>query len=150
MLSQITRLLGAPLEAIVNTLDRRAERSHLENIRTLEIDDERHARRIDNIREGRQAEEDWNLASIQNAGWKDDFITGLYSIPLVMAFVPFLAQYALEGFEVLEMMPDWYIWSVGAVLCSALGLRGGLQVFERFTRTRRPNPRNRDLTGETS
>ena len=53
---------------------------------------------------------DWDLEAIRGArnSWKDEWLVILFSIPLILAFVPNMELVVLNGFEVLEQMPEWY------------------------------------------
>ena len=52
---------------------------------------------------------DWEtaMARASNQSWKDEWLTILFSIPLVLAFVPSSVPYVRQGFEVLSTMPEW-------------------------------------------
>jgi hypothetical protein len=50
--------------------------------------------------EGRDHE--WELESIRNSGWKDEWVLVVMTIPLVLVFIPFTQQVVLEGFQTLE------------------------------------------------
>jgi len=43
-----------------------------------------------------------------STSWKDEYLTLLISIPLIMCFIPSLVPYVREGFAVLDTMPKWY------------------------------------------
>ena len=53
------------------------------------------------------------------AGWMDDYLLLLHSIPMIMVFVPPWRHTAIEGIDALAALPDWYlaVWfsMVGAV-----------------------------------
>ena len=71
--------------------------------------------------EGRDHE--WELARIQDSGFKDEWVLALLSIPLILVFVPTTAPYVLSGFEVLEKTPDWYQWLVLLIFTAIYGIR---------------------------
>ena len=73
----------------------------------------------------------WEKASIENAGWKDEFLLLLFSIPLVMCFVPGGSPYVREGFSALNECPEWYRWSICIMVGSAYGYR---KIADRFTK----------------
>ena len=71
-----------------------------------------------------------NLASwdeIQAKGsqtsWKDEYLTIVLSIPLIMCFIPSLAPYVGQGFEVLKETPEWYQYLVGVVVAASFGIK---------------------------
>jgi hypothetical protein len=53
------------------------------------------------------------------AGWMDDYLLLLHSIPMIMVFVPAWRLTGIEGIDALAELPDWYlaVWfsMVGAV-----------------------------------
>ncbi|CAH9012361.1 TMhelix containing protein [Vibrio phage 416E50-1] len=61
--------------------------------------------------------------------WKDEWLTILVSIPLVMAFIPDMDVYVEAGFEVLDGMPEWYQYTVGLVFAASFGVKGALKVI---------------------
>jgi len=56
----------------------------------------------------------WERLAAENAksSWLDEWWTLVLTIPLIMAFVPFLAPYVHEGFNALVDVPEWYTWAV--------------------------------------
>jgi len=61
------------------------------------------------------------------SSWKDEFIMFIFYIPVILAFIPVTQQYALEGFEVMKQMPDWYQYSIIGILVVTFGMRGLLK-----------------------
>jgi len=64
---------------------------------------------------------DWNINAQNNSGWKDEWFTIILSIPMVMCFVPGLADYVQAGFAALETTPMWYQSAVGIAISSSFG-----------------------------
>lgn len=71
------------------------------------------------------AEASWDAIMAKNSetSWKDEFWTIVLSIPLIMAFIPGLAEYVQEGFTVLSGVPDWYFYSILTAIAGAFGFR---------------------------
>jgi len=65
----------------------------------------------------------WENTAMDNAGWRDSFLTVIISIPLVMSFFPSYAHYVTEGFVALSDVPTWYQAAVGTMIGSAFGVR---------------------------
>lgn len=86
-----------------------------------ELEDAKHERRIQVVREGNVAEATWNLKAIENSGWKDEWLTILLSVPLVLSFFPPLVPHVTAGFIALEGMPLWYQAGVALMISSAFG-----------------------------
>jgi len=55
--------------------------------------------------------------------WKDEYILVLMSIPMIMSFIPGLADYALRGFAIVDTLPEWYTWSWMGIVSATFGLR---------------------------
>lgn len=71
---------------------------------------------------------DWEKIQAQNAGnsWKDEWLTLLFSVPLIMAFVPGGGDYVDKGFEVLEGMPEWYQYALSVIVAASFGVRSAI------------------------
>lgn len=83
-----------------------------------EAKDQRAATKITN-------EANWDEIQAHNASksWKDEWLTLLVSIPLIMAFIPGLAPYVAAGFTVLANTPAWYQGLVSLVFAAAFGVK---------------------------
>lgn len=90
-------------------------------VRKEELVDAQHERRLDVIARGNAAEAEWNLTAIKNSGWKDEWLTLLLSVPLVLAFYPPAIPHVMAGFVALESMPLWYQSAIGLMIASAFG-----------------------------
>ena len=71
------------------------------------------------------ADVDWERIWSEQAAksWKDEYWTVYLSIPAAMCFIPGLQKYALEGFQILAMTPDWYKAAFLTAISAAFGLR---------------------------
>jgi len=71
---------------------------------------------------------DWEKIQAQNAGnsWKDEWLTVLFSIPLVMAFIPGGIVYVERGFAALEGMPEWYQYTLSIIVAASFGVRSAI------------------------
>jgi hypothetical protein len=57
--------------------------------------------------------------------WKDEFWTIVWSIPVILCFVPGGASYALAGFDALAKMPEWYTYTLMTIVLASFGIRFG-------------------------
>jgi hypothetical protein len=59
---------------------------------------------------------DWDLemAKGSHSSWKDEWLVILFSIPLILAFIPGMEGIVANGFQQLEQMPQWYQYSLGS------------------------------------
>lgn len=71
---------------------------------------------------------DWEKIQAQNAGtsWKDEWLTLLFSIPLILAFIPSMVPYVKDGFAVLEQMPKWYQYALSVIVAASFGVRSAI------------------------
>ena len=75
---------------------------------------------------------DWDIEAIkatQNS-WKDEWITLLFSIPLILAFCGDWGNEIVQrGFLALEVMPAWYQYSLGGIVSASIGMRSVSKFF---------------------
>jgi hypothetical protein len=75
---------------------------------------------------------DWDIEAIratQNS-WKDEWITLLFSIPLILAFCGNWGNDIVQaGFAALETMPTWYQYSLGGIVSASIGIRSVSKFF---------------------
>ncbi|MAT13238.1 MAG: hypothetical protein CMM02_19750 [Rhodopirellula sp.] len=77
---------------------------------------------------------DWDLemAKGSQASWKDEWITVLFSIPLILSFCGDWGRtIVFEGFQALKEMPEWYQYSLGLIVAASFGMRGATKFFGR-------------------
>lgn len=76
---------------------------------------------------------DWEtaMARASNQSWKDEWLTILFSIPLVLAFVPSAVPYVRQGFEVLSTMPEWYQYGLSVIIAASFGVRGVIGIMNK-------------------
>lgn len=72
-----------------------------------------------------QSQSDWEAYMAQNSGqsWKDEWLTILFSVPLILAFIPNGEAIVMRGFEVLEKMPAWYQYTLSVIVAASFGVR---------------------------
>ena len=75
---------------------------------------------------------DWDIAAMKATenSWKDEWITVLFSVPLILAFCgDWGREIVQEGFTALQAMPEWYQYSLGLIVAASLGMRGATKMF---------------------
>ena len=72
----------------------------------------------------------WEQQQAKNAmsSWKDEWLTSLFSIPLIGAFFPPAVPHIREGFRVLSEMPEWYLAYVGIMVAASFGLKAATKI----------------------
>ena len=76
---------------------------------------------------------DWDLemAKGSQSSWKDEWLVILFSIPLILAFIPGMEEVVANGFAQLESMPQWYQYSLGVIVAASFGVRSATKLFGR-------------------
>ncbi len=76
---------------------------------------------------------DWDLemARGSQSSWKDEWLVILFSIPLILAFIPGMEEVVANGFSQLEAMPQWYQYSLGIIVAASFGVRSATRLFGR-------------------
>ena len=74
---------------------------------------------------------DWDIAMAEGSkhSWKDEWLTILFSIPLILAFIPGMETVVQNGFDQLNRMPQWYQYSLGVIVAASFGVRSATKFF---------------------
>jgi len=74
---------------------------------------------------------DWDLkmADASVSSWKDEWLVILFSIPLILAFIPGMEDIVSRGFQQLEQIPEWYQYSLGVIVAASFGVRSATKLF---------------------
>ena len=74
---------------------------------------------------------DWDIemARSSSTSWKDEWLTILFSIPLILAFIPGMEEVVANGFAQLNAMPEWYQYSLGVIVAASFGVRSATKFF---------------------
>ena len=74
---------------------------------------------------------EWDVEAIKGStgSWKDEWLTVLISIPLILAFIPGMGDLVMNGFEQLSEMPEWYQYSLGVIVAASFGVRSASKLF---------------------
>jgi len=74
---------------------------------------------------------DWDIemARSSSTSWKDEWLTILFSIPLILAFIPGMEEVVANGFAQLNSMPEWYQYSLGVIVAASFGVRSATKFF---------------------
>ena len=75
---------------------------------------------------------DWDLAAMRasQSSWKDEWLTLLFSIPLVLSFCGEWGRGIVsDGFEALAGMPQWYQIALGAIVSASFATRSASKLF---------------------
>ena len=79
-----------------------------------------------------QSEANWEkiMAEGSKHSFKDEYILGLMSIPMILCFCgPQGQAIVFDGFEALSRAPDWFIYTWGCCVAASFGIRGATSYF---------------------
>ena len=77
---------------------------------------------------------DWEriMAQGSRSSWKDEWLTILFSIPLILAFCGEWGRGVVaEGFTALEQMPSYYQYTLGVIVSASFAVRSATKFFGR-------------------
>lgn len=124
-IDSITGVITRPLEEWqrrktlkVEQEDKAREREHELKLKQLDINKEL-------ANQGIKAEIDWDARAQEDmkTSWKDEYLLILWSIPLIMCFIPDLQDYAKKGFDNMKEAPEWYMILWAGMVAGTWGLR---------------------------
>ena len=75
---------------------------------------------------------DWEriMAEGSQNSFKDEWLVGLFSIPLVLSFCgEWGRDIVANGFAALETMPGWYQYTLGVIVAASFGVRSATKFF---------------------
>ena len=76
-----------------------------------------------------ELEWDLEMARGSQSSWKDEWLVILFSVPLILAFIPGMEEVVANGFSQLEAMPQWYQYSIGVIVAASFGVRSATKFF---------------------
>ena len=119
----IKPLLGVASDAISGYVDTRKAKAQQKLVK-IEAETEIVKQQI-------KGEIDWDVEAIKGSkeSWKDEYLTILFSIPLLLCFLTFTVEYVERGFAALAMTPDWYKYTLGVIVSASFGIRGATKFF---------------------
>lgn len=123
MLDIIAKPVEALVSGVVGWFTSRQKLKEVELQSKIEVAKARAAAKIDLYKSGVVGDIAWEKDSLDNSGWKDEFWTVVISMPLILAWCPWTADWVTHGFETFATMPDWYQIAFGICVSSAFGFK---------------------------
>ncbi len=79
-----------------------------------------------------QQEGTWDqvMAKASETSWKDEWLTILFSVPLILCFFPFAVSSVMEGFVALDAMPEWYRYTLSVIVAASFGVNKAIGMFK--------------------
>lgn len=79
-----------------------------------------------------QSTADWEriMAEASKNSWKDEWLTIVFSIPLIFVFIPDMVPHIQAGFDALSTLPAWYHEILMVIVLASFGVKAGKGVME--------------------
>ena len=79
-----------------------------------------------------QSTADWEriMAEASKNSWKDEWLTIVFSIPLILVFIPSMVGHIQAGFNALATLPTWYHEILMVIVLASFGVKAGKGVME--------------------
>ena len=79
-----------------------------------------------------QSTADWEriMAEASKNSWKDEWLTIVFSIPLILVFIPDMVPHIQRGFDALATLPIWYHEILMVIVLASFGVKAGKGVME--------------------
>lgn len=79
-----------------------------------------------------QSTADWEriMAEASKNSWKDEWLTIVFSIPLILVFIPEMVPHIQAGFNALATLPTWYHEILMVIVLASFGVKAGKGVME--------------------
>ena len=79
-----------------------------------------------------QSTADWEriMAEASKNSWKDEWLTLVFSVPLILSFIPSVVPHIQAGFDALATLPTWYHEILMVIVLASFGVKAGKGVIE--------------------
>ena len=79
-----------------------------------------------------QSTADWEriMAEASKNSWKDEWLTIVFSIPLILVFIPDMVPHIQRGFDALATLPIWYHEILMVIVLASFGVKAGKGIVE--------------------
>ena len=116
-------IIAGALSPASEAYQARTERKKAETLANVEADVKRMQANAEAIREGRKADENWELASIKNSSFKDELWSIVFAIVFLGSFVPYIQEYVAIGIYQINSYPPWFQFLFASIVLAAFGIR---------------------------
>jgi len=79
-----------------------------------------------------QSTADWEriMAEASKNSWKDEWLTIVFSIPLILVFIPEMVPHIQAGFNALATLPTWYHEILMVIVLASFGVKAGKGIMD--------------------
>jgi len=123
----IGALIGPLVELAGGVLKNKAAKSQAET--QLKLTEAEAKAKILLSKETSVADYERIMAEGSQSSWRDEWFSGVLSIPLILCFIPGAEGLVEHGFDQLSKAPEWYFYCLGTAILSSFGVRGAGKYF---------------------
>ena len=125
MLSLLTMAIGRIFGMGETWVEAKQERETAKVKNIIAIEEAKTQAQITIVQKDADACNDVDLITIKNqaSSWYDEYFKVLFTLPLILAFIPSMQPYVVDGFEAFKTMPEWYKYIIYGIAISELGMR---------------------------
>jgi hypothetical protein len=125
VVSAIAGVLGGLVKPITDYYARKRELSAQEHANALKLLEAQGERQAALMAQGLAADANWEMEFARQAAssWKDEYVLGVVTLPLILCFHPSYVSVVAAGFEAISATPVWYQTVVISLLLSTVGIR---------------------------
>ncbi|PSW06261.1 hypothetical protein [Photobacterium lipolyticum] len=121
-------IIASLISGGVSLYKNRQETKAKESERKDRISEAKTTATIERIQQGDNNAAKLDELSIAQRGWKDEYLLLITTSPLVLCFIPDMAQYVDAGFAALLIVPEYYWYGLSMVYIDTFGFRRMLRV----------------------
>lgn len=123
MWSLITAGLSALIKPVTTIVDGWQQRKTAQLQSDLKVNEAVTEAKIKRLQTQEEADIAWENTALSQSGWKSGYLTIIFSLPLVLMFIPEMVPIIEKGFDAINHAPDWYKGAVGAMVAADFGIK---------------------------
>lgn len=115
--------LSAIIKPITTIIDGWQQRKTAQLTSDLKVNEAVTEAKIKRLQTQEDADIAWENTALATTGWKSGYLTIIFSLPLVLMFIPEMVPIIEHGFDAINHAPDWYKAGVGAMVAADFGIK---------------------------
>lgn len=116
-------IIGNIIDAFSKGDETRQELKKIKNAGAIKLAQTKIDAKIRQLSSDSENAGDLDRIALENAGWKDEFLLIVVTLPAIMAFIPGMVSYVEDGFKALENMPEYYQYMFAGVFIYVFGFK---------------------------
>lgn len=122
MSNWFTSAIAGIVKPVVELIDHNKERKHKERVGELGMIEAKWKGMQELALKGQAHLANWEMASLKNSGWKDEFVLLVMYYPIISLFTKHFND-PLVAIEALDEFPEWYTTTLMVITFAVYGIR---------------------------